>query len=303
MKKLLFLFLVISNVINSQDVITKNNGEDIKSKVLEVGEESIKYKKFSNLNGPTYTLKKSEILMIRYENGEKDIFNNNSSTTKPLEENIEKPNKTEGYEGLIIMKNGEMFDAIIIAITESTIKYREIDEEKTKLLSTDVVAKIENWDGNEMYVNKELQEEDLETEGNPYGKTLFSFTPVGILGSTINSGISLEFLNKKGSFGSRFNLMYSTLSSHRALTFGYDMKFYIPAGKPVSFLIGPSIYFLKDLDYDLNSRLYYLGIGVSFQVTEKFNITIFEQAGALTVKGFSGWLPSNHFGVSFGTRF
>ncbi|MDA9262334.1 hypothetical protein N9P55_01050, partial [bacterium] len=225
----------------------------------------------------------------------------NSIPNKPVEKIIEKPNKIEGYEGLIIMKNGEMIDAIIITISETTIKYREIDEEKTKLLSTDVVIKVENWDGNEMYVNKDLQEEEVKE--NPYGRTLFSFTPIDVLGSTVNSGISLEFINKKGSFASRFNLMYSTLSLHRAITFGYDMKFYIPAGKPVSFLIGPSIYLLQDLDYDLSSRIFYLGIGVSFQVTEKFNITIFEQAGAYTVSGYTGWLPSNHFGISFGSRF
>ena len=301
MKKILLLVILISNYTFGQDMITKNNGEDIKCKVLEVGKEDVKYKKHSNLKGPTYTLSKSEILIIRYENGEKDIFNNNSISNKPVEKIIEKPNKIEGYEGLIIMKNGEMIDAIIITISETTIKYREIDEEKTKLLSTDVVIKVENWDGNEMYVNKDLQEEEVKE--NPYGRTLFSFTPIDVLGSTVNSGISLEFINKKGSFASRFNLMYSTLSLHRAITFGYDMKFYIPAGKPVSFLIGPSIYLLQDLDYDLSSRIFYLGIGVSFQVTEKFNITIFEQAGAYTVSGYTGWLPSNHFGISFGSRF
>jgi hypothetical protein len=178
MKKILLLVILISNYTFGQDMITKNNGEDIKCKVLEVGKEDVKYKKHSNLKGPTYTLSKSEILIIRYENGEKDIFNNNSIPNKPVEKIIEKPNKIEGYEGLIIMKNGEMIDAIIITISETTIKYREIDEEKTKLLSTDVVIKVENWDGNEMYVNKDLQEEEVKE--NPHGRTLFSFTQISV---------------------------------------------------------------------------------------------------------------------------
>ena len=59
----------------SQDVITKKSGEDIQSKILEVGQTEIKYKKFDNQNGPTFTILKSEVLMVRYENGTKDIFN------------------------------------------------------------------------------------------------------------------------------------------------------------------------------------------------------------------------------------
>ena len=61
--------------IQAQDVIVKKDGSTILSKVLEVNTADIKYKKFSNLNGPTYTIDKSDILAINYENGEKDDFN------------------------------------------------------------------------------------------------------------------------------------------------------------------------------------------------------------------------------------
>jgi hypothetical protein len=59
----------------SQDVITKKTGEDIQAKILEVGQTEIKYKKFDNLNGPIFTMLKSDVLLVRYENGTKDIFN------------------------------------------------------------------------------------------------------------------------------------------------------------------------------------------------------------------------------------
>jgi len=59
----------------SQDAITKKSGEDIQAKILEVGQTEIKYKKFDNLEGPTFTMPKSDILLVRYENGTKDIFN------------------------------------------------------------------------------------------------------------------------------------------------------------------------------------------------------------------------------------
>jgi len=66
----------------SQDVITKKTGEEIKVKVLEVGNSEIKFKKFENQDGPVYSIPRLEILMIRYENGTKDIFN---EPAKPAE--------------------------------------------------------------------------------------------------------------------------------------------------------------------------------------------------------------------------
>ena len=72
---LFFAIIFSNNLCFSQDLITKKTGEDIQSKVLEVTTTEIKYKKFDNLDGPIFTLLKSEVAMIRYENGTKDIFN------------------------------------------------------------------------------------------------------------------------------------------------------------------------------------------------------------------------------------
>ncbi len=69
------MILCSANVI-AQDVIVKKDGSTIASKVLEINQNEIKYKKFNNQNGPTYSISKSEILSINYENGEKDMFNN-----------------------------------------------------------------------------------------------------------------------------------------------------------------------------------------------------------------------------------
>lgn len=66
------------SVINAQDIITQKNGDEIQVKVMEVGTQDVKYKKYGNDSGPTYTLSKSEIFMIKYENGEKDMFENDS---------------------------------------------------------------------------------------------------------------------------------------------------------------------------------------------------------------------------------
>ena len=82
MKRLLILFvsLLVGCIMSAQDIITKNDGTDIQAKVMEVGQSQISYKKFSNLNGPTYTLSLSEILMITYENGEREMYNTEKSS-------------------------------------------------------------------------------------------------------------------------------------------------------------------------------------------------------------------------------
>lgn len=71
---ILFICLALSTVGEAQDMIVKIDGTEIPSKVLEVNIDCVKYKKHSNLNGPTYMISKSELISINYENGEKDVF-------------------------------------------------------------------------------------------------------------------------------------------------------------------------------------------------------------------------------------
>lgn len=84
MKKILFILMLLSaTTAFAQDVIVKKDGSTILSKVLEITTTEVKYKKFSYLNGPTYSIAKSEIQAINYENGEKEVFTENSSIVTP----------------------------------------------------------------------------------------------------------------------------------------------------------------------------------------------------------------------------
>ena len=76
MKRILFLaaFMLLSMAASAQDIIVKKNGEEIRAKVEEVGERSIRYRKFTNLTGPVYSISRSEVFVIRYESGAKDII-------------------------------------------------------------------------------------------------------------------------------------------------------------------------------------------------------------------------------------
>jgi hypothetical protein len=89
MKKHLLIATIIflTNLsVKAQDLITKRNGEDIKAKVIEIGLNEVKFKRFDNLDGPLIIVAKSEILIIRYENGSKEIFeDSNISSVNKIE--------------------------------------------------------------------------------------------------------------------------------------------------------------------------------------------------------------------------
>ena len=60
--------------VSAQDVLIKRNGDELEVKVIEVLIESLKYKKYSNMDGPLYTMSKTDVFMIKYENGDKEMF-------------------------------------------------------------------------------------------------------------------------------------------------------------------------------------------------------------------------------------
>ncbi|MBL4655676.1 MAG: hypothetical protein JKY33_07630 [Bacteroidia bacterium] len=83
--------LLLFSYAFSQDNIIKRDASEIKVKVLEVTSTEVKYKKYSNPEGPTYSIPKSEIFMIQYENGTKESFDNEveqpRTTNKPVVNN------------------------------------------------------------------------------------------------------------------------------------------------------------------------------------------------------------------------
>jgi hypothetical protein len=73
-----FVFMITGLHSYGQDIIVQKTGDEIKARVEQVLDAEIKYRKFENLTGPVYTIKKDQVFMIRYENGTKDVF-----TTQP----------------------------------------------------------------------------------------------------------------------------------------------------------------------------------------------------------------------------
>lgn len=87
MKRIL-IFVFITSVLfafkaHSQDILYTTSGNKIAVKVLEINTKDIKYKDFSNLEGPTYVISKLDIVLINYANGISEIINDNPATLAP----------------------------------------------------------------------------------------------------------------------------------------------------------------------------------------------------------------------------
>lgn len=70
----LFFLLLFSTVSFAQDVIIESSGTRTEAKILTINDTEISYKRFSNLDGPTYTKRIEKIAKIEYENGDVDDF-------------------------------------------------------------------------------------------------------------------------------------------------------------------------------------------------------------------------------------
>jgi hypothetical protein len=57
------------------DLIVLRSAEEVKGKVVEITTDLIKYKRCDMPDGPVYSVRKSEVFMIKYANGSKEIIN------------------------------------------------------------------------------------------------------------------------------------------------------------------------------------------------------------------------------------
>ena len=78
MRKIILVLLsiiYISNITLAQDRITKNSGEAIDGKILEINPDAIKIKKGNNKSDSTLIISKLDIESVQYENGTKYKLN------------------------------------------------------------------------------------------------------------------------------------------------------------------------------------------------------------------------------------
>ena len=72
-------FIVHTCACFAQDIIVTKDSKRIEAKVAEVNADNVRFKRFDNPDGPLYTLLKSDIITIIYQNGRVEVFDTESS--------------------------------------------------------------------------------------------------------------------------------------------------------------------------------------------------------------------------------
>ena len=82
--RILILAAALCAAMNAaaQDTIYKTDAQRIQAKILEVSPSEVRYKRFSNPDGPTYVLPVGDISHIIYQNGERDDFNTSAAKSE-----------------------------------------------------------------------------------------------------------------------------------------------------------------------------------------------------------------------------
>jgi hypothetical protein len=68
------LVMAFPSVVHAQDIIYKTDNKIIEAEVLKVSDSRVEYKRFSDPDGPTYTILRKQVKMIIYQNGERVVF-------------------------------------------------------------------------------------------------------------------------------------------------------------------------------------------------------------------------------------
>lgn len=83
MKRLLLIIGIFAGLCTNaaaQDIIRTKDGRSIEAKILQVDDSSISYKRYSNQNGPTFTIPISQIESVKYQNGDNDVYAGRTAT-------------------------------------------------------------------------------------------------------------------------------------------------------------------------------------------------------------------------------
>lgn len=105
----------------AQDLIVKKDGSVIQAKVTKVGTSEVEYKKWSNPDGPQYSITIADILAINYKNGDKETFDNVSASRN----NQAAKTQTEGQQNVIQIQSEDLSHEAKVANDEMIAKLNE----------------------------------------------------------------------------------------------------------------------------------------------------------------------------------
>ena len=174
------------------DLIIFKTGEEIESKIILVSENEVIYKKFNFLDGPQFSVNKSNLFMIKYSNGQKDIFSKEVSTQKTYSNsNFGEATKQGETDAIANYKTGGAFAAGLSTFILTPV---------LALIPTAIITSIEPNDSNLKYPNVELYNTNPNYKA-AYKKQAFKMKKKAVwggyaMGAVINIGVGLILLTQ-----------------------------------------------------------------------------------------------------------
>lgn len=113
MKKFILLLIGVAfvSIVSAQDRIVFRNADEKSVKVTSITDDTVTYLLWDNLDGPTYTTAKNNILFVVYANGKKEIINESSPSDSYKAQSVDNSQtlnvRAQGYLDL-----GCIFDSV-----------------------------------------------------------------------------------------------------------------------------------------------------------------------------------------------
>ncbi len=105
--------------VSAQDKIYRRSGDVVTAKIVEVSEEFVVYKSFTNPEGPNYRIRKDAIDKVVYQNGTVENFGGTAYTPKPS-------NSAMYIDPASLGKNIINFDFLSILFNEVGFSYERV---------------------------------------------------------------------------------------------------------------------------------------------------------------------------------
>lgn len=154
----MFFFSFISVKLKAQDVLLLNNGTEVQVKVIEIGENSITYIKFENINGPTYSFLTKEVFMVIYKNGKRETFSTNYESKDSPKTDVKDDKNTAN---IIAALNNNDFEVRLI-------KAETLPDKKNK--KTNVNAVIDVYRNGAFFTKLDLKGSQVKNKELDYSK-------------------------------------------------------------------------------------------------------------------------------------
>jgi len=127
----LICFFIYVGFLYPQDVIYKSDGETIDANVIEIAIETIKYKNYNQMDSPVRNILKSDVFMIIYEDGTREVFKNSKKENIQPDHQVERRDQINKDQVRIQVLDNRSDPQIVGKSTQMTS--RKIKDNKNKV--------------------------------------------------------------------------------------------------------------------------------------------------------------------------